>query len=59
MQSALCSSTKSANALSGEPLLTLHANDRAKCDAAKTRLLAYEFSDTEPRSLQLIHKVVK
>lgn len=43
----------------GEPLLTLHANDRAKFDAAKARLLtAHEFSDTAPAP-PLIHKVIK
>ncbi len=44
----------------GEPLLTLHANDRAKFDAAKERLLAaYEFSDTAIKPPTLIHKVLK
>ncbi len=44
----------------GEPLLTLHANDREKLEAAKSRLLAaYEFSDTTRKPLQLIHKVIR
>ncbi len=44
----------------GEPLLTLHANDRAKFDAAKARLLAaYSFSDTPIRPPPLIHKIIK
>ncbi|HEX7592878.1 MAG TPA: thymidine phosphorylase, partial [Anaerolineae bacterium] len=44
----------------GEPLLTLHANDRAKFDAAKARLLAaYEFSDTVPKLPPLIHRIIR
>ncbi len=44
----------------GEPLLTLHANDRAKFDAAKARLLAaYAFSDAKPAPPPLIHKVIR
>lgn len=44
----------------GEPLLTLHANDRAKFNAARERLLAaYEFSDTPPPSPSLIHQVIR
>jgi pyrimidine-nucleoside phosphorylase len=44
----------------GEPLLTLHANDRARFDAAQARLLAaYSFSDTAPEPPPLIHKVIK
>ena len=44
----------------GEPLFTLHANDRAKFQAAKERLLAaYTFGDTEPAALPLIHKIIK
>ena len=44
----------------GEPLFTLHANDRAKFDAAKVRLLAaYTFSPHAPVPLKLIHKVIK
>ena len=44
----------------GEPLFTLHANDRAKFDAAKARLLAaYTFSPRAPTTLKLIHKVIK
>ena len=44
----------------GEPLFTLHANDRAKFDAAKARLLAaYTFSPHAPVPLKLIHKVIK
>ena len=44
----------------GEPLLTLHANDRAKFDAAKARLIAaYEFSATMPSLPPLIHKVIR
>ncbi len=43
----------------GEPLLTLYANDRAKFDAAKARLLAaYTFNDTAPASPPLIHKMI-
>jgi pyrimidine-nucleoside phosphorylase len=43
----------------GESLFTLHANDRAKFDTAKTRLLAaYTFSPHAPPPLKLIHKVV-
>jgi pyrimidine-nucleoside phosphorylase len=45
----------------GEPLLTLHANDRVKFERAKARLLAaYTFSPVapEPRLAKLIHKVV-
>jgi pyrimidine-nucleoside phosphorylase len=44
----------------GEPLLTLHVNDRAKFNAARERLLAaYEFSDTPPPSPSLIHQVIR
>jgi len=44
----------------GEPLFTLHANDRAKFDAAKARLLAADaFSDEPPEPLKLIHKIIK
>ena len=44
----------------GEPLLTLHANDRAKFDAARTRLVAaYEFSATAPALTPLIHKIIR
>jgi len=44
----------------GEPLFTLHANDRAKGDAAKARLLAaIEFSDAAPAPLPLIHRIVR
>jgi len=43
-----------------EPLFTLHANDRAKFDAAKARLLAaYEFRQRAPAPLKLIHKVIR
>ena len=44
----------------GEPLFTLHANDQAKFDTAKARLLAaYTFSPRAPARLKLIHKVIK
>lgn len=44
----------------GEPLFTLHANDRAKFDAASARLLAaIEFSDSAPPPSKLIHKVIR
>ncbi len=44
----------------GEPLLTLHANDQLKFDAAQARLLAaYEFSDAEPTPSPLIHRIIK
>ncbi len=44
----------------GDPLFTLHANDRAKFDAAKARLLAaYTFSPHAPALVELIHKVVR
>ncbi|MBI3913190.1 MAG: thymidine phosphorylase [Chloroflexi bacterium] len=44
----------------GEPLLALHANDRAKFDAAKARLLAaISLSDVPPAPLQLIHKIIR
>ncbi|MBM3129810.1 MAG: thymidine phosphorylase [Chloroflexi bacterium] len=44
----------------GEPLFTLHANDRAQFDAARTRLLAaVEFSASAPPPLALIHKVIR
>lgn len=44
----------------GEPLLTLHANDRDKFGAAKARLpAAYAFSDTTPPTPPLIHKVIR
>lgn len=44
----------------GEPLLTLHANDRAKFGAAKARLLAAcEFSETTPAPPPPIHKVIR
>ncbi len=44
----------------GEPLLTLHANDQLKFDAAQARLLAaYEFSDAEPTPPPLIHRIIK
>ncbi len=44
----------------GDALLTIHANDRAKCDAAKARLLAaYSFSDARPAPLPLIHRIIK
>ncbi len=43
-----------------DALLTIHANDRAKCDAAKARLLAaYSFSDAPPAPLKLIHRIIK
>lgn len=44
----------------GDPLLTLHANDRAKFEVARTRLLsAYEFSDKTPKPLPLVHQVIR
>ncbi len=44
----------------GEPLFTLHANDRAKCDAATARLLAaMEFRADAPAPLPLIHRIVR
>ncbi len=44
----------------GDPLLTLHANDRAKFDAATARLLAaYEFSETAPKLPPLIHRIIR
>jgi len=44
----------------GEPLFTLHANDRAKFDAAKARLLAaIEFRADAPAPLPLIHRIVR
>jgi pyrimidine-nucleoside phosphorylase len=44
----------------GEPLFTLHANDRAKFGAAQARLLAaYAFSDAEPTPPPLIHKIIR
>lgn len=44
----------------GDALFTLHANDRAKFDAARTRLLrAYQFSDNTPAPTQLIHRIIK
>jgi pyrimidine-nucleoside phosphorylase len=44
----------------GQPLFTIHANDRKKCDAAKARLLkAFTFSETESVPLVLIHKVIR
>lgn len=44
----------------GEPLLTLYANDRAKFNAAKERLLAaYEFSHTPPPTPPLIHQIIR
>ncbi len=44
----------------GEPLFTLHANDQAKLDAARARLLAaYSFSNTLPTLPPLIHKILK
>lgn len=44
----------------GEPLLTLHASDREKFNAAKERLLAaYTFSDTVPEPPPLIHKIIR
>ncbi len=49
-----------ARVVRGEPLLTLHANDRAKFDAAKARLLAAtEFSGAKPSPPSLIHKVIR
>ncbi len=49
-----------ARVQTGEPLFTLHADDRAKFDAAKARLLAaYTFSDTPPTPPPLIHKIIK
>jgi pyrimidine-nucleoside phosphorylase len=43
----------------GEPLLTLHANDRVKFEGAKVRLLAaYEFSATLPPLPPLTHKII-
>ncbi len=49
-----------AHVTRGEPLFTLHANDRAKFDAARVRLLAaYEFSDTAPPPLPLIHQIIR
>ena len=44
----------------GEPLLTLHANDRVKFEAARQRLVAaYEFSATPPTLPPLIHKIIR
>ncbi len=49
-----------ARVKNGEPLFALHANDRAKFDAAKARLLAaYTFSDTPPALPPLIHKIIR
>jgi pyrimidine-nucleoside phosphorylase len=43
----------------GQPLFTLHANDRARFDEAKARLLAaIEFGASAP-PLKLIHKIIK
>ncbi len=44
----------------GDPLLTLHANNRTKFDAARDRLLAaFSFSDTPPALPPLIHRIIK
>jgi pyrimidine-nucleoside phosphorylase len=44
----------------GEPLFTLHANDRARFNIAQARLLAaIEFSASAPPPLPLIHKVIR
>lgn len=44
----------------GEPLFTLHANDRAKFDAAQARVLAaITFSDNAPPPPPLIHRIVR
>ncbi len=44
----------------GEPLLSLHADDLGKFDAAAERLLsAYTFSDTAPAPPPLIHQIIK
>ncbi len=44
----------------GDPLFTLHADERIKFDTAKERLLAaYAFSDMEPTPPPLIHKIIK
>lgn len=44
----------------GDPLFTLHANDRAQFEAARARLLAaIEFSDDAPAPLPLIHRIVR
>ncbi|MEW5720329.1 MAG: thymidine phosphorylase [Chloroflexota bacterium] len=44
----------------GDALFALHANDRAKFDAAKARLLAaYTFSPRAPAPVKLIHKVIR
>jgi len=44
----------------GEPLVTVHANDRTKFGAAKERLLAaYTFSSSEPTPPPLIHRVIR
>ncbi len=44
----------------GEPLLALHADGRAKFDAARERLVAAcTFSDKPPTVPPLIHKVIK
>lgn len=44
----------------GEPLFTLHANDRAKFDAAKARLLAaITLSPSAPPPPRLIHRIVR
>ena len=49
-----------ARATRGEPLLTLHASNRDKFNAAEARLLsAYQFSDTPPAPPPLIHKVIR
>jgi pyrimidine-nucleoside phosphorylase len=43
----------------GQPLLTIHANDQAKLDGAKQRLLAaYEWSQDPVEPLPLIHQMV-
>jgi pyrimidine-nucleoside phosphorylase len=44
----------------GEPILTVHAKDRAAFAAAEERLLAaYEFSDDPPAPSPLIHKIIR
>lgn len=49
-----------ARVSNGQPLFTLYANSREKCDTAKRQILAaYAFGDAPPTLPPLIHKVIR
>ncbi|MBI5303380.1 MAG: thymidine phosphorylase [Chloroflexi bacterium] len=55
-----CQAKVGARVSRGEPLVTLHARDRASFEVAAQRLLAaYTFSDTPPALPPVVHRVIK